>query len=150
MLEVTLTSLLDHEGTDLQHSGWVAVAQPRIDAFADATEDRQWIHVDPDRAATGPFGGTIAHGYLTLSLVSGFLFELLTVTDAGSIVNYGLDRVRFPSPVPAGSLVRGHGTLTAVRPAGGAVQTTTRITVERDGGDRPVCVADVLTRFYPS
>lgn len=148
MLDVTLAELLDHQGTDLGHSGWVAVDQPRIDAFADATEDRQWIHVDEARAADGPFGSTIAHGYLTLLLVSVFLFDLLAVRDATSIVNYGLDKVRFPAPVPSGSRVRGLGTLVDVQDLGASVQTTTRVTIEREGGRRPVCVADVLTRFY--
>lgn len=147
MLDVTLAELPDHKGADLGHSQWVFVDQPRIDAFADATEDRQWIHVDQARASDGPFGSTIAHGYLTLSLVSVFLFDMLVVRGASSIVNYGLNRVRFPAPVPSDSRIRGLGTLVEVQQVGASMQTTTRVTIEREGGSRPVCVADVLTRF---
>ena len=150
MLSVTVADLLKHEGTDLGATRWAVVDQPRIDTFGEVTDDRQWIHVDPQRAASGPFGGTIAHGYLTLSLVSSFLLELLVVTDATSAVNYGLDRVRFPRPVPAGASLRGWGELLAAdRRDDGAVQTTTRITVEVDDSHKPAMVADVLTRFYP-
>lgn len=150
MLETCLAALLDHRGAHLGTSDWLTVDQERIDAFAETTEDRQWIHVDTDRAAEGPFGTTVAHGYLTLSLVSRFLGDLLVVEDAGSAVNYGLDRVRFPSPVVAGAKVRGSGELIEVveLPSGG-VQATTRITVQAADGAKPAAVADVLTRFLP-
>lgn len=150
MLSVALADLFEHERADLGVTKWTVLDQPRIDTFGEVTNDRQWIHVDPERAAGGPFAGTIAHGYLTLSLASSFLLELLVVTDAGSALNYGLDRVRFPSPVPAGASLRGRGELLAVqRLADGAVQTTVRITVEVDGVHKPAMVADVLTRFSP-
>jgi acyl dehydratase len=149
MLSVRLADLIDHQGADLGHSNWIDINQARIDGFADVTGDRQWIHVDPVRAASGPFGTTIAHGYLTLSLVSVLLFELLDVHGAGSVVNYGLDRVRFPSPVPVVSKVRAHGNLVAVTEMGHATQTTTRFTLEIEGGVKPAMVADVLTRFQP-
>jgi acyl dehydratase len=125
----------------------VLITQAIIDSFADATGDRQWIHVEPERAAEGPFGSTIAHGYLTLSLVSAFLDQLLVVSDVESVINYGSDRVRFPSPVPVGSLVRSTGKIIGVVPGDGWTQLAVRITLERDGGARPVCVADVLIRY---
>ena len=150
VLTVALADLCEHVGADLGATGWTVVDQPRIDAFGEVTDDRQWIHVDPEHAASGPFGGTIAHGYLTLSLVSSFLLELLVITDARSAVNYGLDRVRFPSPVPAGASLRGRGELLAAERRNDAtVQTTTRIAVEIGGGAKPAMVADVLTRFCP-
>ena len=121
MLMVALSDLPKHLGKDLGESGWITVDQSRIDAFAETTENRQWIHVDRARAESGPFGGTIAHGYLTLSLVSRFLLELLVMPDAGSVVNCGLDRVCFPSPLAAGSRVRGRGELADVRPVGGGI-----------------------------
>jgi acyl dehydratase len=150
MLTIAIGCLPDQAETDLGHGDWVTVDQARIDVFAEATEDRQWIHVDQARAAAGPFGTTIAHGYLTLSLASKFLFDLLVVPDAGSVINYGLDRVRFPAPVPAGARLRGHGRLLGAKALSHGVQTTTRITVECDVTDKPVAVADVLTRFVPA
>ncbi|WP_324276763.1 MaoC family dehydratase [Blastococcus brunescens] len=146
MVETTL----DEIGADLGRSTWVAIDQDRIDVFAEATEDRQWIHVDPTREASGPFGATIAHGYLTLSLLSKFLLELLVVPDAGSAVNHGLDRVRFSAPVRAGTKIRAHGQLLHVRRLDAGVQTTTRITIESGAGDKPAEIADVLTRFMSS
>jgi acyl dehydratase len=146
---VDLADLGELIGTEVGPSAWVVIDQARINAFGDATEDRQWIHTDPTRAAGGPFGGTIAHGYLTVSLISHFLFELLVVDGVGSTVNYGLDRLRFPAPVPAGSRVRATASVQSVEPVTGGVQAKIRVTIERDGGDRPVCVADVLTRFLP-
>lgn len=133
--------------TDLGHSAWVPVTQGRIDAFADCTEDRQWIHIDPERAAEGPFGVPIAHGYLTLSLLAPCIDELLRVENATSVVNYGLDRVRFPAPVPAGSRVRGHARVVSVDDVPGGVQVALDINVECEGVDKPVCVARSLTRF---
>jgi acyl dehydratase len=140
---VTLDEL--RPGLEVGPSSWVEVPQSRIDAFAEATEDRQSFHIDPDAAARGPFGTTVAHGYLTLALLPALSYELLPV-DA-TIVNYGLDRVRFPAPVPAGSRVRASFRVEAVEPVAGGVQATMTATVERDGGDRPVCVAVVLFRY---
>jgi len=146
---VTIAGLAGLRGASFGPTRWVHVDQRRIDLFAEATEDRQWIHVDPERAASGPFGGTIAHGYLTLSVVGAFMQELFVVTDAASIINYGLDRVRFPAPVPEGARLRATGELLEVEPAGRGVQTTTRVVVECDATEKPVCVAEVLTRFLP-
>jgi acyl dehydratase len=135
-------------GTDLGASPWVLVDQDRIDRFADATGDHQWIHVDPERAAReSDFGGTIAHGYLTLSLVNLLLPQVVEVTGVSMGINYGLDRVRFPAPVPSGSRVRAHVELTEVSEVSGGVQTTMTVTVECDRAERPVCVATVLSRF---
>ncbi|MFC9553757.1 MaoC family dehydratase [Rhodococcus sp. NPDC056960] len=139
--------LLDQEvGTDLGHSRWVVIDQDRIDAFADTTEDHQWIHVDRERASTGPFGTTIAHGYLSLSLVAAFLDELFHPDGAQMMVNYGTERVRFPHPVPVDSELRGHGEITSVSPVAGGFQVTIRMTVEIKGYSKPACVADVLVR----
>lgn len=150
MLETRISDLPNHVGADLGTTHWLTIDQARIDSFAKTTEDWQWIHTDPARAATGPFGTTIAHGYLTLSLVSRFLLDLLAVTDAVSSVNYGLDRVRFPSPVPSGCDVRASGELLDVQElSGGGAQTTSRVTVRTPDGIKPVLVADVLTRFLP-
>jgi len=136
-------------GADLGHTGWVQVTQPRVDLFADATGDHQWIHVDPARAAAGPFGGTIAHGYLTLSMVIPLFGELLEVTGISMAINYGLNKVRFPAPVPVGSKIRLAARLAAVEPAGdNAVQLTADFTVEVDGGAKPGCVAQVIYRYY--
>jgi acyl dehydratase len=144
---MTTRDLVDAVGTDLGTTEWVRIDQHRIDRFAEVTEDRQWIHVDPERAKQGPFGKPIAHGYLTLSLVSKFLLELIAVTDAGSVVNYGLDRLRFPSPVPTGAQVRGHGEFVSAARIRGGTQTVIRVTVECDASNRPAAVADVVTLF---
>jgi acyl dehydratase len=146
----TVDGLRSLTGTSLGPSQWVTVDQARIDAFANATEDRQWIHIDPERARTGPFGVTIAHGYLTLSLLIPMWMELLEVRQAGAIVNYGLGKVRFPAPVPVGSRLRAKATIVAVEDvAGDGVQVTTDATIEREGGDKPVCIAQPIFRFYP-
>jgi acyl dehydratase len=135
-------------GTTLGTSPWVVVDQDRIDRFADATGDHQWIHVDPERAAReSAFGGTIAHGYLTLSLINLLLPQVVEVTGISMGINYGLDRVRFPAPVPAGSRLRAHVELTEVIDVAGGVQTTMAVTVECDQAERPACVATVLSRF---
>lgn len=147
MVTITLDQLERSSGLELGTSSWITMGQDRIDSFAETTEDRQWIHVDAERAATSPFGTTIAHGYLTLSLASAFLLELLNVTDAEAAVNYGLDRVRFISPVPAGARLRGRAEVVAAEGVTGGVQITSRFTLEIDSGDRPAAVADVLTRF---
>jgi acyl dehydratase len=149
MLSTTLAQLPSHIGAELGSADWILVDQPRIDAFADATEDHQWIHIDPERSARSQFGATIAHGYLTLSLVSRFLLDLLVVTDAGTAINYGLDRVRFPAPVPAGTRIRGHGELLGVTAITGGLQARARVTVEIEGQAKPGAVAEVLTRFLP-
>ena len=134
-------------GRKLGPSDWLTVEQERIDRFADATGDRQWIHVDAERARRGPFGACIAHGYLTLSLVSHFLPQLLTVTGATMGVNYGLDRVRFPNVVTAGSRIRATGEVVAAEAVKGGAQITVRVTIEREGESRPACVADSISRF---
>lgn len=135
-------------GEDLGVSDWLEVDQQRIDRFADATGDHQWIHVDPDRAASGPFGRTIAHGYLTLSLLPAFVPQVLRVDGARMGINYGVNKVRFPSPVPVGSRLRARAALTDVTDVDGGVQLTTKVTVEREGGDKPVCVAESVSRFF--
>ena len=128
---------------------WLRIEQPRVDAFADATGDHQWIHVDAARAASGPFGGTIAHGFLTLSLVNYFLPQLVRAEGMKLGLNYGCDRVRFPAAVRTGTRVRARAEIVAVDEVGdGAVQVKIRVTVEAEGGDKPVCVADTLSRFY--
>ncbi|KAF4409848.1 MULTISPECIES: MaoC family dehydratase [Streptomyces] len=136
-------------GRDLGTTDWLDITQERVNTFADATGDHQWIHVDPRRAASGPFGGTIAHGYLTLSLVIPLFGDLLRITGVSMSVNYGLDRVRFPSPVPVGSKIRLAGTVGAVTEvAGNGVQMELDFTVETDGQDKPACVARALYRHY--
>ncbi|MCY4563844.1 MAG: MaoC family dehydratase [Gammaproteobacteria bacterium] len=147
-MKVSYDSLTEQVGAHLGPTDWMTVDQARIDLFADATNDHQWIHVDPVAAAEGPFGATIAHGYLTLALVNSFLPDLLTVTDTSMGVNYGCERVRFPHPVTVGSRIRGRGEVISVEPAGGGLQALVRVTVEIEGGHRPACVVDTLSRFY--
>ena len=148
-MEVAYSDLAGVAGADLGSTAWMTVEQTRIDQFADATDDHQWIHVDPDKAAEGPFGATIAHGYLTLALVNRFLPELITVTETSMGVNYGCERVRFPSPVQVGSRIRGTGQVISVDEVSGGLQVVVRVNVEIDGGDRPACVVDTISRFYP-
>jgi acyl dehydratase len=137
-------------GKQLGHSDWLEITQERIDRFAEATGDHQWIHVDPERAKQGPFGTTIAHGYLTQSLVNYFLPQIVEVRGISMGVNYGADRLRFPAPVPVGSRVRGSAELIKAEDTkDGAVQATTRVTVEIEGSDRPGCVIDTISRYYP-
>ncbi|MFX1680712.1 MaoC family dehydratase [Mitsuaria sp. CC2] len=135
-------------GLEIGVSDWIAVHQPRIQAFADATEDQQWIHTDPARAAQGPFGATIAHGFLTLSLLPRFYETAFRVTEVRMGINYGLDRVRFPAPVPVGSRLRGRFVLKRLEPVEGGVQMMVEVTVESDAGGKPVCIAESLTRQY--
>ncbi|MFC8917255.1 MaoC family dehydratase [Streptomyces sp. NPDC047821] len=135
-------------GEQLGHSDWLEVEQKRIDLFAEATGDHQWIHVDPERAAAGPFGTTIAHGYLTLSLLPLFVPQIMRVEGMRMGVNYGTNKVRFPAPVPVGSRLRATARLEDVTDAGGGVQVTAVVTVEREGGDKPVCVAESVSRYY--
>ena len=129
-------------------SGWREIDQARVDRFAEATDDPQWIHVDPERAAAGPFGGTIAHGFLTLSLVVPLFGEALPPLEPYALsLNYGLNRVRFTAPVPTGSRIRGRFVVEAVEPVAGGEQATVGATVELDGSARPACVAEALFRF---
>jgi acyl dehydratase len=145
-----LTELKTKSGTDLGHTDWLEITQDRVNAFAGATDDHQWIHVDPERAKSGPFGRTIAHGYLTLSLLIPLFNELLVVEGVGMAVNYGLNKVRFPAPVPVGAKIRLAGRLAEVTDvAGGGVQLLVDFTVEVDGGTKPACVAQAVYRFYP-
>ena len=136
-------------GRHLGYSDWLEITQERIDQFAEATGDHQWIHVDPERAKAGPFGACIAHGYLTLALASYFLPRIVEVQGISMGVNYGTDRVRFPAPVPVGSRVRGGAELTKVEEVKGGMQATIRVTVEIDGSERPACVVDTISRYYP-
>jgi acyl dehydratase len=138
-------------GKHLGVSEWLEIDQARIDKFADATGDHQWIHTDPERAKQGPFGSTIAHGYLTQSLVNHFLPQIIDVRGISMGVNYGADRLRFPAPVPVGSRIRGSAELIKVEEVkGGAIQSTVRVTVEIEGGDRPACVIDTISRYFPT
>lgn len=146
----TPADLIGQEGTILGPTDWMAMTQDRIDGFADATDDHQWIHVDQDRAKDGPFGTTIAHGYLTLALVNKFLPQMLTVAEFSMGVNYGVEKVRFPNAVKQGARLRGSGEIVKVEEVkNGGVQSTVRITVEVEGEDRPACIADTISRYYP-
>jgi len=133
-------------GLEVGPSSWFEIQQSRIDTFADATGDRQSIHIDEELAAAGPFGATVAHGFLTLSLIPAAAYEILPVAGAVAI-NYGLNRVRFPAPVPAGSRVRARIRVDSVEPIQGGVQVTMAVTFEREGGEKPVCVAEQVFRF---
>ena len=144
------SDLLAAVGQHLGHSDWLEIDQQRIDLFADATGDHQWIHVDPERAREGPFGATIAHGYLTLSLANLFLPQIMEVQSVSMGVNYGCDKVRFPAPVPVGSRVRGGGEVISAEEMKGGVQVVVRITVEIEGSERPACVIDTISRFFPA
>jgi acyl dehydratase len=135
-------------GQEVGVSDWLEIDQKRIDLFAEATGDHQWIHVDPERAAGGPFGTTIAHGYLTLSLLPSLVPQALSVEGVRMGINYGVNKVRFPSPVPVGSRLRARVQLAEVTEAGGGVQLTARVTVEREGGEKPVCVAETVSRYF--
>jgi acyl dehydratase len=137
------------EGTQLGPTEWLAIDQARVDGFAEVTEDRQWIHVDVERAKAGPFGGTIAHGYLTMSLVNHFLPQLIEVRGFTHAVNVGADRLRFLNPVRVGARIRGRGEIVAVEEVKGAVQSVVRVTVEIEGEDKPACVVDTISRYYP-
>lgn len=142
--------LLDAVGQHLGYSDWLEIDQQRIDLFADATGDHQWIHVDPVKAAEGPFGSTIAHGYLTLSLANQFLPQIMRVDDVSMGVNYGCEKVRFPAAVPVGSRVRGGGEVISAQEVKGGVQVVVRMTIEIEGGERPACVIDTISRFFPA
>ncbi|MEU1626577.1 MaoC family dehydratase [Streptomyces sp. NPDC020096] len=135
-------------GEELGPTPWVEIDQKRIDLFAEATGDHQWIHVDPEKAAQGPFGTTIAHGYLTLSLIPSLMPELMRVEGVRMGVNYGVNKVRFPAPVPVGSQLRASALIAEVSEVSEGVQLVTRITIERADGEKPVCVAETVARFY--
>lgn len=144
-----LGDLQQRAGQELGVGEWLQVDQARIDQFAQATGDHQWIHVDPVRAAQGPFGTTIAHGFLTLSLLPELLASCFTIADSAMGVNYGLNRVRFPAPVPAGSRLRARAVLQQFEPLpGGGAQLTLDVAIEREGHDKPVCVAQILVRRH--
>ena len=134
-------------GSHLGHSEWLEIDQDRINLFAEATGDHQWIHVDPEMAAAGPFGATIAHGYLTLALTNFLLPQVVQVEGISMGINYGTNRMRFPSPVPVGSWGRGSAELVEVDEVPGGYQTVIRVTVEIEGSDRPACVVDAVSRF---
>lgn len=141
--------LIGQEGTVLGPTDWLAIEQDRVNGFADVTGDHQWIHVDVDRAKQGPFGGTIAHGYLTMSLVNFFLPDLIEVRGFTHAVNVGADRLRFLSPVKVGSRIRGVGEIVSVEEVKGGVQSVVRVTVEIEGSDKPACVVDTISRYFP-
>jgi acyl dehydratase len=134
-------------GTDLGTTDWITVTQDQVDKFAEATLDHQWIHTDTDRARSGPFGGPIAHGYLTMSLASHFLSDLARVEGISMGINYGVDKVRLPSPVPVGSRLRGRGEVVDVKEVPGGVQAVVRVTIEREGGDKPAAIVDTVSRY---
>jgi acyl dehydratase len=145
---IALADLPGMVGKHLGHSGWELIDQDKINRFADATGDHQWIHVDIERAKEGPFGTTIGHGYLTLSLIPIFVFQLLKVEGAKLVVNYGLNKARFPAPVPAGSRVRMGAEIAAVEPVSGGLQCTLACTFEIEGQPKPACVAEIVFRYY--
>ena len=142
--------LTQHVGADLGETDWLEISQERINTFADATGDHQWIHVDVEKAEEGPFGAPIAHGYLTASLANLFLPQLLTVENTSMGVNYGCDKIRFPSPVPVGSKIRGTGQITSVdETKDGGFQVKVTITIQIEGAERPACIIETISRFYP-
>jgi acyl dehydratase len=143
-----LDQLKEAEGQDLGTSEWHEVTQKDIDAFADVTGDHQWIHVDTERAKETPFGGTIAHGYYTLSLAPMFSEQVMKFEGFAMAINYGLNKVRFPAPLPVGSKVRMTAKLADVEPIQGGAQITLQLTFEQEGGEKPVCVAETLARVY--
>lgn len=145
----TPAALLGAVSESFGPTDWIAIKQDRIDLFAQATDDHQWIHVDPERAKDGPFGGTIAHGYLTMSLVNRFLPELIEVRGVSMGVNIGTDNLRFLNPVRSGARIRGIGELVKAEEAKGGVQAVVRVTVEIEDQEKPACVVDTISRFYP-
>ena len=151
MIDIDVRTIGSRVGEEIAVSDWLEVSQARIDQFADATGDHQWIHVDPVRAAAElPSKSTIAHGFLTLSLLSTLIRDSIRFTGLRMAINYGLNRVRFVSPVPAGSRIRALITLQAVDAVSGGVQATWLATIEREGGEKPACVADWIVRYYPA
>ncbi len=148
VITTTVAELPSLAGTELGSSSWLDVSQERIDTFADATDDHQYIHVDPERAKDGPFGGTIAHGFLTLSLFIPLWSEILEISDASTLVNYGLDKVRFTSPVPAGSRIRLTATLQTVSEVKGGYQLHVSGVIEIEGQERPAVIVESISRVY--
>jgi acyl dehydratase len=142
-----LDELVAAEGAELGPTDWLEVTQDRVNLFADATDDHQWIHVDPERAANGPFGGTIAHGLLTLSLLPHFTHQLYTVDNIAMAINYGYNKVRFITPVRVGAKIRARAQIAKVDQLDGAVQATVTVTVEIDGSDKPAAAAESIVRF---
>jgi len=143
-----LDGLRDAVGTDLGVSRWVTIDQDLVNNFAEVTNDQQWIHIDPQRAKSGPFGGTVAHGFLTLSLVTTLLWDVTVVTGVDAEINYGLNKVRFPAPVKVGSRLRMHVSLTEVREIKGGLETVYHLVYESEGSAKPPCVADLVWRYY--
>ena len=141
--------LKDAVGKHLGYSNWLTMEQDRVNQFADATEDYQWIHVDVQRAKKGPFGGTIAHGYLTLSLVSYFIPQVFEVRGFEMAVNYGTNKVRFPAPVKVGSRIRGGAEVVSVEESKGGILSVVRVTVEIEGEERPACIAETVSLYFP-
>jgi acyl dehydratase len=144
----TIAELKDLVGQEIGVSDWITVTQERIQLFADATNDHQWIHLDAERAQAGPFGTTIAHGFLTLSLLPEMAASAFAVSETRMGVNYGLNKVRFPAPVPSGSRLRGRFKLVGYEPLEGGAQLTVQVTMEREGSDKPVCIAESIGRRY--
>jgi acyl dehydratase len=144
----TVDELRAAVGSHLGHSEWWEITQERVNRFADATDDHQFIHVDPDRAAATPFGGPIAHGYLTLSMAVPLARQIVSVEGVRMAVNYGTNKVRFPAPVPVGSRLRAGAVLRSVEDVPGGVQVVYELTFEVEGGDKPVCVAETVSRYY--
>lgn len=143
------TDLIGQEGTQLGPTDWLLIDQERVNGFAEVTGDHQWIHVDVERAKDGPFGGTIVHGYLTMSLVNFFLPQLIDVQGFAHAVNVGADRLRFLAPVKVGARIRGVGEIVTVEDIKGAIQSVVRVTVEIEGSDKPACVVDTISRYFP-
>ena len=144
----TPQELFDYVGKEVGVSDWLEITQERVNTFADATDDQQWIHIDPERAKSGPYGGTIAHGYLTLSLLAPLMNDIYEVKQRKMGINYGLNKVRFPTPVPVGSRVRVRAAIQNVEEVPGGIQITWLATVELEGSDKPACVAEPLVRIY--
>jgi acyl dehydratase len=144
----SVDALKEAVGEHLGYSEWMQITQDRVNRFADATDDHQFIHVDPEAAAQTPFGGTIAHGYLTLSLIVPLVSEIYSVEGVRMGVNYGTNKVRFPAPVPVGSRIRAGAELATVTDVPGGVQVELTVTIETEGGTKPVCVAETVSRFY--
>jgi acyl dehydratase len=145
----TPASLMGSEGTQLGPTDWLLIDQQRVDGFAEVTGDHQWIHVDVERAKDGPFGGTIAHGYLTMSLVNHFLPQLIEVRGFAHAVNVGADRLRFLTPVKVGARIRGVGEIVTAEEIKGAIQSVVRVTVEIENSEKPACVVDTISRYFP-
>ncbi len=141
------SDLLSAVGTTHGPTDWITITQEQIDKFADATLDNQWIHTDTERAKAGPFGAPIAHGYLTMSLASHFLAELVRVENISMGINYGAEKVRFPAPVPVGSRLRGRGEVIDAKEVPGGVQAVTRVTIERDGAEKPAAIVETVSRY---